>query len=420
MSGRQAFAELLGARPLPHLPGGTLFDVHLQWFAAEDEGRTEEPSEHKIKKAREEGKVAKSVEVTSALMLIVGVATIAILSGSTIKTMVEMISYFLTNATSPNAYSSAFVAPAFVKYLVRLGLPILVILFITAALGNIIQVGFLFTVKPITPDPGRIVPRFGRWLQRSFGSQEALFNLAKSIAKIAIIGVIAYLNISAELGRLTRLALSPFLSGLSVVSQIAFRIIAEAAIALLVFSFFDYLFQRRQHMESLKMSKQEVKEERKLYEGDPLIKSRLRERMREIMRRNMLKAVPKADVVITNPTHFAVALQYDRAVMTAPTVTAKGQDMIAQKIKEIAAENGVPIMENKPLAQALYKEVEIGDVIPEKFYEVMSTILAQVYKMSGRMPGGEPAGGGTGRGAPEPQGGPAGDGPSKEAEEAVV
>ena len=406
---RQVFARVFHPRPLPAVAGGGIFDVHLQWFAAEDEGRTEEASEHKIRKAREEGKVAKSAEVTSALMLIVGIAAIAILSGSTIKTMVEMLSYFLTNATSVNAYNSAFVAPAFVMYLVRLTVPVLVILFITAAFGNIIQVGFLFTVKPITPDPSRIVPRFGRWLQRSFGSPEALFNLGKSIAKIVIIAVIAYLNISAELGRLTRLVLSPFLSGLSIISQIAFRIIAEAAIALLAFSFFDYLFQRRQHMESLKMSKQEVKEERKLYEGDPLIKSRLRERMREIMRRNMLKVVPKADVVITNPTHFAVALQYDRAVMTAPTVTAKGQDMIAQKIKEIAAENGVPIMENKPLAQALYKEVEIGDMIPEKFYEVMSTILAQVYKMSGRGP--------QGHGGPE-GGGPTG--PTKEAVEAVV
>jgi flagellar biosynthetic protein FlhB len=269
-------------------------------------------------------------------------------------------------------------------FLLRTALPILIALFVTAALGNIIQVGFLFTVKPITPDPGRIVPHVGRWLQRSFGSPEALFNLMKSIVKVAIIAVVAYLNISGELPRITRVSLSPFFSGLAVFSQIALRIIIEAAIALLVFSFFDYLFQRRQHMESLKMSKQEVKEERKLYEGDPLTKSRLRERMREIMRRNMLKSVPKADVVITNPSHFAIALEYNRALMSAPTVVAKGADIIAMKIKEIAAENSVPVIENRPLAQALYREVEIGDMIPEKFYEVISTILAEVYKMSGK------------------------------------
>ena len=137
-------------------------------------------------------------------------------------------------------------------------------------------------------------------------------------------------------------------------------------------------------MESLKMSKQEVKEERKMYEGDPLTRSRLRERMREIMRRTMLKSVPKADVVITNPTHFAIALEYNRALMAAPTVVAKGADLVAQKIKDVANENGIPIMENKPLAQALYKEVEIGDTIPEKFFEAISIILAEVYKLNGK------------------------------------
>ena len=132
------------------------------------------------------------------------------------------------------------------------------------------------------------------------------------------------------------------------------------------------------------MSRQEVKEERKMYEGDPLTRSRLRERMREIMRRTMLKAVPKADVVITNPTHFAVALEFNRSLLVAPTVVAKGVDLVAQKIKEVAAENNVPIMENKPLAQALYHEVEIGDAIPEKFYEAISIILAEVYKLGNK------------------------------------
>jgi flagellar biosynthetic protein FlhB len=370
--------------PLPLAPLATPFDVHLQWFAAEDEGRTEEPSEHKLRKAREEGKVAKSAEVTSALLLLAGIVTIALLSGSLLKTLVEMLTFFLSNAADPASFAGGVVLPAFMNFLVRLAAPLLLVLFIVAVLGNVIQVGFLFTAKPITPDFNRIVPRFGRWLSRSFGSTEALFNLGKSVAKVAVIAFVAYLNIRSELPRLTRLSLAPFLSGLSVVSGIAFRIVVEAGIAFLIFSFFDYLFQRRQHIESLKMSRQEVKEERKLYEGDPLTKSRLRERMREIMRRTMLQAVPKADVVITNPTHFAVALEYNRALMAAPTVVAKGQDLIAQKIKEIAAENRVPVIENKPLAQALYREVDIGDMIPEKYYEVISTILAEVYRLAGK------------------------------------
>ena len=371
--------------PWPVLPPplATAFDVHLQWFAAEDEGRTEEPSEHKLRKAREEGKVAKSVEVTGAVMLLAGILAVAALSGSMLRTLLAMLTWFLSNAASPNALSGALVR-VFLGYLVRISLPLLAIMFVVAVAGNVLQVGFLFTAKPIAPDVSRVVPRFGRWLQRAFGSTEALFNLAKSVAKIAVIAVIAYLNIRGEIPRLTRLALAPFFSGVALVSSVALRIVVEAAVLLLAFGALDYWFQRRQHLESLKMSRQEVKEERKMYEGDPLVRSRLRERMREIMRRNMLKAVPKADVVITNPTHYAIALEYDRAVMAAPTVTAKGADIVAAKIREVAAEHRVPVVENRPLAQALWKEVDIGDPIPEKFYEVISIVLAEVYRAAGR------------------------------------
>ncbi len=365
------------------LPGSAIFDVHLQWFAAEDEGRTEEPSEHKLRKAREEGKVARSADVSSSLVLLAGISALGLLAGNILRTSAQMYVYFLSLASSPNALNGGLLL-AFVSWLVKIVLPVLAVVFVMAILGNLIQVGFLFTVKPITPDFTRVVPRFGRWLQRSFASGEALFNFAKAMVKIAVIAVIAYLNISAAMGRLERLALSGFFTGVSLVSQIAFRIVLESAIAFLVFAAADYWFQRRQHLESLKMSRQEVKEERKMYEGDPLTRSRLRERMRDIMRRTMLRAVPKADVVITNPTHYAVALEYNRAVMEAPTVVAKGADLVAQKIKEVAAANGVPLMENKPLAQALFREVEIGDTIPEKFYEAMSIILAEVYKLSRR------------------------------------
>jgi flagellar biosynthetic protein FlhB len=361
----------------------TAFDVHLQWFAAEDEGRTEEPSEHKIRKAREEGKVARSAEVSSSLVLLAGISALGLLGESILRSSAQMLTFFLSIAGSPNALNAGLMT-AFMSWLAKIALPVLVVVFVVAVLGNVIQVGFLFTVKPITPDFGRVAPRFGRWLQRSFASGEAAFNFVKSLVKITVVALIAYLNIMAEMDRLSRLALTGLFLGVSVVSQIAFRIVLEAAVAFLVFSAVDYWFQRRQHMESLKMSKQEVKEERKMYEGDPLTRSRLRERMREIMRRTMLKAVPKADVVITNPTHYAVALEYNRALMIAPTVVAKGADLVAQRIREVAVESGVPVMENRPLAQALFREVEIGDTIPEKFYDAMSIILAEVYKMGGK------------------------------------
>jgi len=386
MTAHLATAETRGTRDLRDLlplPLRTPFDVHLQWFAAEDEGRTEEPSEHKLRKAREEGKVAKSSEVSSSLVMLAAIAALGLLSESILRSTVEMVRWFLSVSTSPNAFSGALVN-AFMSWFARIALPVLLVAFVVAILGNVIQVGFLFTVKPITPDFGRITPRLGRWLQRSIASGEALFNLGKSVFKVVVIAVIAYLNISGEIPRISRLVMSPVLSGLSIISRTGFRIVLEAAIALLAFSAVDYWYQRRRHRESLKMSKQEVKEERKMYEGDPLTRSRLRERMREIMRRNMLKAVPKADVVITNPTHYAIALEYDRALMAAPTVVAKGADLVAQKIREIAEENRVPLVENKPLAQALFREVEIGDVIPEKFYDVMSIILAEVYRLSNK------------------------------------
>jgi flagellar biosynthetic protein FlhB len=378
---RQADLDLLLRTQAP--PFLTAFDVHLQWFAAEDEGRTEEPSEHKIRKAREEGKVARSSDVSSSLVLLAGISALGLLGGYILRSSLQMLTFFLSIAARPEALNASLMS-AFMSWLAKIALPVLTIVFIVAIFGNVIQVGFFFTVKPITPDFNRIVPRFGRWLQRSFASGEALFNFGKSIVKIAVIVIIAYLNIMSEIPRLTRLALSGFFWGVSLVSQIAFRIVLESAIAFLVFAAVDYWFQRRQHIESLKMSKQEVKEERKMYEGDPLTRSRLRERMREIMRRTMLKAVPKADVVITNPTHYAVALEYNRALMVAPTVVAKGADLVAQKIREVATENGVPLIENKPLAQALFREVEIGDTIPEKFYDAMSIILAEVYKLSGK------------------------------------
>jgi len=361
----------------------TPFDVHLQWFAAEDEGRTEEPSEHKIRKAREEGKVARSGDVSSALVLLAGTAALGLLGQNILASSVQMMRYFLSIAASPNALNGTLLS-AGILWLVRIALPVIAIVFIVAILGNVIQVGFFFTAKPITPDFSRIVPRFGRWIQRSFASTEALFNFAKSLVKIAVVGVIGYMNIMAALPHLTVLAVTPFLASVGVISQVAFRVVLEVSIAFLAFGAVDYWFQRRQHMESLKMSKQEVKEERKMYEGDPLTRSRLRERMREIMRRTMLKSVPKADVVITNPTHYAIALEYNRALMAAPTVVAKGADLVAQKIKEVAADNGVPIMENKPLAQALFREVDIGDTIPEKFYDALSIILAEVYRLTNR------------------------------------
>ena len=371
--------------PNPTLESSSLFQMDLQWFAADDEGRTEEPTEHKIRKAREDGKVAKSVELTSSLVLLFPIITIGILGSSILGGLANMMRFFLGGSGEIDITRDGRLVTAFFSYFLQAVGPVFAVAFVSALLGNILQVGFLFSTKPVTPDLNRLVPRFGRFFKRAFFSGEAAFNLGKTIVKILIIAFIAFINIQLEIDKIGRLVAVPFWQGFSMITNLAFRIIVEAAIALLLLSIPDYIFQRYQHRQSLKMSKQEVKEERRMSEGDPLVRNRLRERMRDLLTRNMMQNVPQADVVVTNPTHFAVAMKWDRVVMDAPTVLAKGQDNIAMRIREIAGENDVPIIENKPLARALYQEVEVGDTIPEQYYEVMALILAEVYKMTGRV-----------------------------------
>lgn len=369
-------------------PATTAFGWDLQRFAAEDEGRTEDPTEAKIRKAREEGKVAKSPDITAAVVLLLPTVTIVFLAGSMWTTFLEMIRYYLSQATTADPISGGGpISGQFFMFLARLLWPVLVVALVAAVGSNLLQVGVLFTTKPLVPDFSRIQPKFGQWLKRSLFSPEALFNVAKQLVKVAVIAVVAWLNIQAEWVHLLNLIHVSFALASETLWRIGLNIVLQCAVVMLILAIPDYLFQRYQHRESLKMSLQEVKEERKQQEGDPLIRSRLRERMREILRRNMMQNVPKADVIITNPTHFAIALQWDSATMTAPTVIAKGQDLIAQRIKEVAANAGVPLVENKPLARALYASVDIGDQIPQEYWELVSRILAEIYKLSGKAAG---------------------------------
>lgn len=362
--------------------------LHLQWFAAEDEGRTEEPTEHKIQKAREEGKVAKSQDVSSAIVLLFSVVALLLLARYLLGNSVEMVGYFFRQSTEIDITTDSTLMRAFYGYFIRLALPIALIASASAILGNVVQVGFLFTTKTITPDFNRIAPKFGKFFQRALLSTEALFNLAKSMGKIALLAVLGFVNVLVRIREIVNMVTMPLMQSVSLVADIVFNVLFQSALLLLFLSIFDYWFQRRQHRESLKMTRQEVKEERKTYEGDPLVKNRLRQRMQDLLSNNMLRNVPQADVVITNPTHFAVALEYNRLAMEAPTVIAKGQDNLALRIREIAADERVPVVENKPLARALYSEVEIGDSIPESFYEAVVIVLKQVYEMTGKVVGG--------------------------------
>ncbi len=360
------------------------FNIGIQWFAAEDEGRTEDATEQKIRKSREEGKVAKSSEFTSAIVLLFPTIAIGILSPYMLRQMSEMMHYFLSISVESNILGEGRIVKAFLLYFVKLVGPVALIAFISAFISNVMQVGFMFSVKPITPDLNKISPNIIKFLQKSFASTEALFNLGKSLFKVALISVIAYINIKKELGTMIGFLTADFSYSFRTIAVISFRILIEASLAMLLLAIPDYFFQHQKHKESLKMTKQEVKEERKTTEGDPLVRNRLRERMREIMTQNMLQKVPEADVIITNPTHFAVGMEWARESMIAPVVIAKGQDNMAQNIKKIARENDVPVIENKPLARGLFAEVEIGEVIPEKYYQVMAIVFAEVYQMNGK------------------------------------
>lgn len=356
--------------------------IDLQWFAAEDEGRTEEPTEYKIRKAREEGRVAKSQELVGALVLLLPALTIIFLAPSMLRTMVEMVRFFLERSTELDPTKDAIISRAFFSYFTRLALPIGVVAVAAAIFANLVQTGLLFTTKPLEPNFSKVVPNFGQYFKRTLFSMEALFNLAKSIAKIAIIGATAYAIVRGDIMKLANLQTAPLWSSVTLVASLVMRLLIVSALLMLVLAVPDFIFQRRQYIESLKMTKQEVKEERKMYEGDPLIKGRLKQRMRELLSRNMVANVPKADVVIANPTHYAIALEWNRAAMPAPMVTAKGVDEVALRIRRIAEENGVPVVENRPLARALYAEAEIGDLIPEQFYQMIAVVLARVNKLN--------------------------------------
>lgn len=360
-----------------------IFD--LQWFAsAEEEGRTEEPSEHKLRKAREEGRVAKSTEVNGALVLLLPVIAIIILAPWIFNSCVEIIKFYFDRCVSAELTDSALIA-AFYNYFIKLVLPIGLTAMVAGVIGNIVQTkGFLFSTKPIEPKFSKILPKFGQYFKKTIFSMEGAFNVFKSLFKVVILFVASYIIISSDLETLLSMMDVSLWSGICYIAKMAAKILLVAAVVFLGVAIPDYFVQKKQFMESMKMTKQEVKQEYKDMEGDPLVKSRLRQQMRNLLYQNLPKAVSEADVVITNPTHYAVAVKYDKDVMQAPIVNAKGADEIAMRIKSLAKENNVEIVENKLLARELYTKVEIGDIIPEEYLQAMAIILAKVYKLKGK------------------------------------
>jgi len=370
--------SMRGAEYANALPADDFLWLDLQWFAAEDEGRTEEPTETRLRKAREEeGRVAKSQELVGAVGLLLPALGILFLAPYMLRTFLEMLQFFLTDAIEMNPVNDRRIFVAFIIFFAKLALPVLVIAFLAAIGSNIAQVGFLWTTKPLSFKFERVIPNFAQYFSKTIFSMNGLFNLFKSIIKMAFVGLTAYFLIEGDISKIMSLNSVNFYDAWTLIAVCAVKLLIFVAILLVILSIPDYMFQRWQFIESLKMQPQEVKEELKQEYGDPQIKAHLRRRMRELLTQNIAVNVPKADVVITNPTHFAVALEYN-ASLYGPRVLAKGEDDLALRIKRIAAENSVPVVENKPLARALYATVEIGEIVPEQYWNIIVEILIRV------------------------------------------
>ena len=360
--------------------------IPLQWFADSDDedapGKTEQPTEHKLKRLREEGQVVKSQELVGAIGLILPGMLLLLMAPSMLRTCVEMVRFFFLRVTELDPTKDAIIVGNFFIYLRRLALPILAVAVISAIFSNLVQLGgWLFTTKPLVPNFSKALPKFSQYFKRIF-STEGLFNLGKSLAKIIIIGAVSFMFIRADLNILLNLQKSDVYTGLIIVARIASRMLMVVAFLLLVLGIVDFFFQRWRFRERHKMTRYEQKEEFKMYEADPQVQSRIRSRFQDLLKQNIATAVPNADVVITNPTHFAVALRFDQNTMPGPMVVALGADAMAARIREIAQENEVPLVENKPLARALYSETSVGDIIPETHWNAVAVILSKVWRLN--------------------------------------
>ncbi len=342
--------------------------------------KTEKATPKRKREAREKGQIFKSVEVNTALTMLVMFGVLSIFGQTIVENIKKLLRYFFT-MDAPDHFTVAAVSKLFIDAVwMFFGIiaPILIAAFLAAVVSNVIQSGFVFTTKALAPKFDRINPLSG--FKRIF-STRTLLDLVKAIIKIAILGLVAYNEFEAHMedfkGLMGQDVVTAVAESVDIIISVAFNL----AIAFAIFAPFDYIYQRWKYNKDLMMTKQEVKDEYKLTEGNPQIKGRIAQKQRQMSRMRMVQAVKDADVVITNPTHYAVALEYKEGKNTAPIVIAKGKDYLAQKIKEKAKEENVEIVENKPLAQALYFFCEVGDEVPEDMYKAVAEVLAYVYRM---------------------------------------
>ncbi len=365
-----------------------VLEYNLQWFAKDGDGgeKTEPATAKKLDDARNEGQVAKSQELNHALGLVSLFVILKLfisfigerLMGSfqliynkipdIIDESVGGMSVYMANMVINNVLGTILLTLA----------PFLLIGFAIAVFSNIIQIKWKVTTKPMMPKFSKLNPISGF---KRIISKDSLFELLKSIVKIVVIIYVAYTSIKDHQNDLFLIYDIPLLQVVLLVGTIVIDTGLKIAMVYIFIGIADVVYQRHKFKEDMKMTKQEVKDEFKNTEGNPEIKGRQRSRMREASQRRMMQSLPSADVVITNPTHYAVAIKYDSKQNSAPVVVAKGENFLAQRIKEVAKENHIEIVENKPLARMLYANVDVGQEVPPELYQAVAEVLAFVYSL---------------------------------------
>ncbi|MGE8204066.1 flagellar biosynthesis protein FlhB [Heyndrickxia sp. NPDC080065] len=359
----------------------TWISLDLQFFAGE---KTEKATPKKRQDARKKGQTAKSSDINTAIGLLAVFLFLTFGSsfiGSHIFNFFRYAfqHYMLIDLTENNL--KMIVIEVLKEVAIILG-PILLIAFIAAIASNFAQIGLMFSTESIAPKLEKLDPIKG--FKRIF-SMRAIVEMLKSILKISFVGAVTLIVLWTRIDEVLGLSFKSVSNSIKIIANLALQMGLAASVSLLFLAVFDYLYQRFDFEKNIRMSKQDIKDEYKNSEGDPLIKSKIKQRQREMAMRRMMQEVPKADVIITNPTHFAICLKYDEEKYDAPYVIAKGVDFLAEKIKKIGNEHEIIMVENRPLARALYDQADIGDVVPEEFFKVVAEILAYVYRIKNKI-----------------------------------
>lgn len=361
----------------PYSRSSFVFD--LQLFAGDD--KTEEPTQKKRDDARKKGQVGRSTDMSAAFVLLMGFFAIKLLWESIYHSIATYTTYVFSHLNQPvDTENIVRIFIGIIELLAQTALPIMLAIMVMGLAINFYQVGLNFNTEAIGFKPDKLNPinGFGRIF-----SKRSLMEMLKSLMKIGIIGFFLYDFLSDHLMEMPQFIYFDLPTSLSQISDIIFKMAFEVIGVIMVVGLIDYAYQKWQTTQDLKMSKQEVKDEMKQSEGDPQIKGKIKQKQRQMAMSRMMQEVPKADVIVTNPTHFAVALKYEKG-MVAPQVVAKGQDLVAKRIKEIAKDNRVPIVENKPLARSLYAATQVGDMVPAELYQAVAEVLAYVYRLKQR------------------------------------